>query len=132
MSTSTGYSYGMVLSTQENVLFLNITINDGNGYNLTSGQFVAVVDGLYDFDTQICFDKGFGASCTIVKETSGRSATTVAQSENRDADYPSCLIVSALIRLNVLDKVYVLCDYHAYVRRFPDYINFFKGVRIGP
>jgi len=40
--------------TEDNMKFVNVLLNLGDGYNRNTGMFTAPIDGVYSFTAQVC------------------------------------------------------------------------------
>ena len=105
-------------------VYTTTTINEGNGYNSTSGIFTAPLGGFYSFSVQICSptsrDGAFGIfvnGINIKPSPYGNDGTIL------------CLTTDAVAILKKGDRVWTQCiDFKCYLRRDGDkYWNTFSG-----
>lgn len=92
------------MSDGKTIVFTDIRINPGNGYDNITGTFVAPVGGIYLFTTQICLDK-------IVRSYYGIAVNedVISSSLLGDANYEKCYTINAVTKLTEGDKVAVRC-----------------------
>lgn len=88
-------------------VFKQIVLNDGGGYNATSGIFTAPEGGLYQFSAHFC-----NAGSKYVAYAIVHNDTEIAISTKDNTPSPAgCSSVNALIKLKVGDNVTVRGTY---------------------
>ncbi|XP_060598347.1 uncharacterized protein LOC132752089 [Ruditapes philippinarum] len=114
--------------TNEIVIFTKSVINEGTGYDTSTGVFTAPVGGLYQFFVHTCVFKGNYAFIGIVLD--GR---IIAANKNYDNDYYTCSTVGAIVRVQSGEKVLVKSTSSSSNRRLHQYslnVNTFSGVLV--
>ncbi|XP_060595286.1 complement C1q tumor necrosis factor-related protein 5-like [Ruditapes philippinarum] len=89
-------------TTDEIVIFTKSVINEGTGYDTSTGIFTAPVGGLYQFSVHTCVYKGMYAYIGIVLE-----GKVIAADMNYDKDHFTCSAFGAIARVKSGEKVWV-------------------------
>ncbi|KAL4232021.1 Elastin microfibril interfacer [Mactra antiquata] len=95
-------------SVGDTIIFTNVMVNNGGGYDSNTGVFTAPINGTYIFTVHICLhnDKMFHYS--IVQDnlihTSGRFYG--------DKKFNSCHTADALMRMSVGQRVWLMCTFN--------------------
>ncbi|KAL4222199.1 hypothetical protein ACF0H5_018236 [Mactra antiquata] len=94
------------ISYRRTILFTDIIMNNGNGYDSKTGVFTAPVNGTYLFIIHMCLKKGKIFEYNIVRDrnvhTSGRFCG--------DKLYISCHSANAVMYLSVRQRVRLVCS----------------------
>ncbi|XP_060581739.1 thrombospondin-2-like [Ruditapes philippinarum] len=99
------YKQGRVL------IFPEVSLNDGNGYDPITGIFKAPIAGVYQFSAHICHQAGQSMVVAIMKGTKQITATTGY--ENKAS---SCNSVNVISRVMENEKVFVTAQWtHSYL-----------------
>lgn len=59
-------AYSVVAQSSNPVIFEKINLNEGNGYDKSTGVFTAPADGVYQFNAQLCINKDYDLEYSIV------------------------------------------------------------------
>ncbi|XP_045206588.2 complement C1q tumor necrosis factor-related protein 2-like [Mercenaria mercenaria] len=94
------------LSIGQTFVFGSVALNEGNGYNSSSGEFTAPAGGLYQFSVHVCNGGGKHVASAIVHDD-----TYVAYSVQYQPSGSSCSSVNALLMMTPGQKVLVKCTY---------------------
>ncbi|KAL4230263.1 hypothetical protein ACF0H5_010649 [Mactra antiquata] len=86
--------------------FTRVDLNIGNGYDSTSGVFIAPRPGLYHFNVHICIQAGYGANFAIVVNNDMIGGSYI---ENKH--YFTCTSASAITTLTKGSRVWVKSTY---------------------
>jgi len=88
-------------STNDIIIFTNVTMNQGSGYSRTTGKFTAPLSGLYLFVKQICSGGGNYAYTQFVYNNNMvlRSSTS--------SSYNQCASAQIYLHLSKGDQVWV-------------------------
>ncbi|XP_060573327.1 complement C1q tumor necrosis factor-related protein 5-like [Ruditapes philippinarum] len=89
-------------TTDEIIIFTKNVINEGTGYDTSTGIFTAPVGGLYQFSVHTCDYMVKHAFIGLVLE-----GKVIAADSNYDKDYYTCSTVGAIVRVRSGEKVWV-------------------------
>ncbi|XP_045163524.2 A disintegrin and metalloproteinase with thrombospondin motifs 6-like [Mercenaria mercenaria] len=89
-------------AVNETMVFNNVVVNDGEGYNATTGEFTAPIDGTYSFSAQLCIHDGESLYFDIKVGN-----TTYATAYAFDDDAPDCSMIQTSARVKENEKVIV-------------------------
>ncbi|XP_060597394.1 complement C1q tumor necrosis factor-related protein 5-like [Ruditapes philippinarum] len=89
-------------TTDEIVIFTKSVINEGTGYDTSTGIFTAPVGGLYQFSVHTCVFRGYYAFIGLVLD-----GKVIAGGSNYDKDSYTCSTVGAIVRVRSGEKVWV-------------------------
>ncbi|XP_060582856.1 uncharacterized protein LOC132739209 [Ruditapes philippinarum] len=88
--------------TNEIVIFTKSVINEGTGYDTSTGFFTAPVGGLYQFSVHTCVYQGKYAYIGLVLE-----GKVIGADMNYDKDHYTCSAFGAIARVKSGEKVWV-------------------------
>ncbi|XP_060595295.1 uncharacterized protein LOC132749515 isoform X1 [Ruditapes philippinarum] len=114
--------------TDEIIIFTKSVINEGTGYDTSSGLFTPPVGGLYQFFVHTCVYKGYHAFIGIVLE-----GQVIAADMNYDNDHFTCSAFGAIARVKSGEKVWVKSTSSSSDRRLHQNslrMNTFSGVLV--
>ncbi|XP_060561194.1 heavy metal-binding protein HIP-like [Ruditapes philippinarum] len=114
--------------TDEIIIFTKSLINEGIGYDTSTGIFTAPVGGLFQFSVHTC---AYYAKFAYIGLVLG--GQVIAADSNYDKDYYTCSTVGAIIRVKSGEKVWVKSTSSSSNRRlFQDSyrMNTFSGVLV--
>ncbi|XP_060582858.1 uncharacterized protein LOC132739211 [Ruditapes philippinarum] len=112
----------------EIVIFTKSVINEGTGYDTSTGIFTAPVGGLYQFIVHTCTYYTKYAFIGLVLEDN-----VIATSSNYDEDHYTCSTVGAIVRVKPAEKVWVKSTWSAHNRRLEQdsyRMNTFSGILV--
>jgi hypothetical protein len=89
-------------TTNEIVIFTKSVINEGTGYDTSTGFFTAPVGGLYQFSVHTCVYQGKYAYIGLVFE-----GKVIGADMNYDKDHYTCSAFGAIARVKSGEKVWV-------------------------
>jgi hypothetical protein len=95
----------------QTIVFPDVLLNDGDGYDKITGIFTAPVAGLYYFSVHICHLQAKYVVAAIV-----HGDTTVAVTTEYESSLESCSSVMAPVKISVGERVYVKCTYNSALR----------------
>ncbi|XP_045184397.2 heavy metal-binding protein HIP-like [Mercenaria mercenaria] len=84
------------------VIFHHVLLNEGGGYNETTGKFTAPVAGLYHFTVHVCNQLKKPTVFSIMHGTN-----TIAVSTEYEDSHSSCSSLSAPVIMEAMEQVYV-------------------------
>ncbi|XP_060578276.1 complement C1q tumor necrosis factor-related protein 2-like [Ruditapes philippinarum] len=121
--SSTGGNYGV----DESIIFPVVLLNEGCGYNESTGIFTAPVAGMYQFSVQICNAAYKYLCAAIVHEN-----TTIAITTNYDT-VSTCSSTMVPAKIETGDQVYVKSTYEESVmysnkNRWPSFTGLLTSV----
>ncbi|XP_060601248.1 complement C1q and tumor necrosis factor-related protein 9A-like isoform X3 [Ruditapes philippinarum] len=97
------YLTDFVLDTRDEIIiFTKSLINEGTGYDTSTGIFTAPVGGLYQFIVHTCTYYAKYAHIGLVWEDK-----VIAAGLNYDKDYDTCSTVGAIVRVRSGEKIWV-------------------------
>ena len=88
------------------IVFPTVVLNDGNGYNATSGVFTAPISGVYTFTSHVCNGKTKYMVMAIMK-----GSDQLARSSVYDDSGSTCGSVDTIVRLQAGNAVNVVAKY---------------------
>ncbi|XP_053374249.1 complement C1q-like protein 2 [Mercenaria mercenaria] len=110
----------------QTIVFKTATLNEGSGYDKTTGIFTAPVAGTYLFSIQLCVEKGHDVDYAIVVD-----GVNVKVGHFSDATWELCYSAETVAILRSGSRVWVKCDYDTcYLHQRTHYSNTFSGVLI--
>ncbi|XP_060577064.1 heavy metal-binding protein HIP-like [Ruditapes philippinarum] len=112
--------------TDEIIIFTKSVINEGTGYDTSTGIFTAPVGGLYQFSVHTCAYIGKYALIGLVLE-----GKVIAADMNYDKYYHTCNTVAAIVRVRSGEKVWVKSTASGSVHQLlqnADAMNTFSGL----
>ncbi|XP_060601249.1 cerebellin-3-like isoform X4 [Ruditapes philippinarum] len=89
-------------TTDEIIIFTKIMINEGTGYDTSTGIFTAPIGGLYQFIVHTCTYATKFSYIGLVLEDK-----VIAADSNYDKIYNTCSTVGAIVRVRSGEKVWV-------------------------
>jgi hypothetical protein len=92
--------------TGDRFVFKNALLNEGNGYDPSTGEFTSPKSGLYQFSVHVCNSGGMDVAYAIVHDDA-----IIASSVQVQLSGSSCSSVNALRMVVKGQKVYVKCTY---------------------
>ncbi|XP_060577065.1 complement C1q tumor necrosis factor-related protein 5-like [Ruditapes philippinarum] len=97
------YVTDLVLDTSDKIIiFTKSVINEGTGYDTSTGIFTTPVGGLYQFSVHTCaFNKKYAFIGLVLEDN------VIAASSNYDEDYYTCSTFGAIVRVKPGEKVWV-------------------------
>ncbi|XP_060606448.1 collagen alpha-1(X) chain-like [Ruditapes philippinarum] len=101
----TKYSRAVYVVSQT-MVFPEVTLNEGGGYDKITGIFTAPLAGLYQFSVHICH-----ATTKYVVVAIVHKDTEVAMTTGYEKDTSSCSSAMALVNMETGDRVYVKVTY---------------------
>ena len=107
------------------IIFPNVLLNEGDGYNKDTGVFTAPVSGLYYFQAHVCQWPTVYITVSIVHDHHQLATTTIHES-----DTSSCGSVSAPVLVNVGENDFIMSTYAnsklqaGELRRWPSFSGF--------
>lgn len=112
-------------------IFADVNVNDGSGFNNTSGYFTAPVPGLYLFSAQLCVNSDSGLYFEVIDDSTD---TVICATVFKEKDYSSCTAAQGIARLAEGDRVYLkMPDTYGHLIQVTAYYRCqFTGMRIGP
>ncbi|XP_060581257.1 complement C1q and tumor necrosis factor-related protein 9-like [Ruditapes philippinarum] len=114
--------------TDEIVIFTKSVINEGTGYDNSTGIFTVPVGGLYQFSVHICVCKGKYAYIGLVLE-----GKVIAADMNHDKDQYTCSAFGAIVRVKSGEKVWVKSTWSSSNRQLDQdsyRMNTFSGILV--
>ena len=128
----------IVKNTSDRIIFINVTVNMGNHYNSTTGEYTCPINGLYFFSfmvqgSTISSSLGqFGPFCSLVYNGNNvaRARLDNANSEQINAVLSGSAVVNCKARYKVWVKSTKNNNRLFSVRDFPG--NVFSGFLIAP
>jgi hypothetical protein len=115
-------------TTDEIVIFTKSVINEGAGYDTSTGIFTAPVGGLYQFDVHTCAQNKKFAFIGLVLE-----GKVIAADSNYDEDYYTCSSFGAIVRVKPGEKVWVkstLSGSNRHLMEDAHRMNTFSGILV--
>ncbi|XP_060595297.1 collagen alpha-2(VIII) chain-like [Ruditapes philippinarum] len=115
-------------STNEIIIFTKSVINEGKGYDTSTGIFSAPVGGLYQFSVHICLQVGNYAFIGLLLD-----GKVIAADSNYDGDFYTCSTFGAIVRVKSGEKVWVkptTSDTSRSLRQDYYRMNTFSGVLV--
>ncbi|XP_060598346.1 cerebellin-3-like [Ruditapes philippinarum] len=115
-------------TTDEIVIFTKSVINEGKGYDTSTGLFTAPVGGLYHFVVHTCAYYNRYAFIGLVLE-----GKVIASDSNYDKDHYTCSTVGAIVRVRSGEKVWVKSTSSASNRQLEQdsyRMNTFSGILV--
>ncbi|XP_060560685.1 cerebellin-3-like [Ruditapes philippinarum] len=100
--TRSGKNYG----NSQTIVFPDVLLNEGGGYDKITGMFTAPVAGLYYFSVHICQAKAKYVVAAIV-----HGHTTIAVTSEYESIGASCSSVMAPVKMTLGERVYVKCTH---------------------
>ncbi|XP_060606447.1 uncharacterized protein LOC132758768 [Ruditapes philippinarum] len=98
---------GRVYGDGETVVFSEILLNEGYGYDKSTGIFTAPLAGLYEFSVHVCnVDAKFMTVAIVYMDTE------VAATTEYESNSSSCSSVLAPVKMAIGGRVYVKSTYH--------------------
>jgi hypothetical protein len=121
--SSTGGNYG----ADETIIFPVVLLNEGGGYNESTGIFTAPVAGMYQFSLQICNARSYYMTAAIVHEN-----TRIASTTTKDVS-SICTSTTVPAKIETGDQVYVMSTYATNVmasniNRWPSFTGLLSSV----
>lgn len=92
------------LDTNQIVIFQNILLNEGNGYDNVIGTFTAPATGLYYFTAHVCNNGGVGFYYNIILEHNIITASTKFNNVQSD-----CGTVTVITKVTKGNRVWIKC-----------------------
>ncbi|XP_053374223.1 collagen alpha-2(VIII) chain-like [Mercenaria mercenaria] len=109
----------------ETLVFTTAPLNDGNGYNISTGVFTAPIAGTYIFSLQLCVPAGKNTYYAIMVGTE-----EVKRGRFIDNDFHTCYSSDTFVVLKSNENVYVKSIYQSYLAT-NDYLwNTFSGILV--
>jgi hypothetical protein len=90
----------------QTIVFPDVLLNEGGGYDKITGIFTAPLAGLYHFSVHICHATAKFMVVAIV-----HMDTDVAMTTGYENDNSSCSSAMALVKMEIGDRVYVKVAY---------------------
>ncbi|XP_060573323.1 uncharacterized protein LOC132731206 [Ruditapes philippinarum] len=119
----------LLLDTKDEIIiFTKSLINEGTGYDTSTGIFTAPVGGIYQFVVHTCAYIKKHAFIGLVLE-----GTVIAADSNYDGDYHTCSTVGAIVRVRSGEKVWVKSTSSASNRQLcqsSNIMNTFSGILV--
>jgi len=115
----------VTLVKDQDIIFQQVTSNEGNGYNAATGRFTCTVPGIYLFALQHCVDRDRYSHVAIVKDGS-RLMAGVAHGET----WWTCATVQAYVRLQAGEQVWARATWESYLHDDGARMNALSGVLI--
>ncbi|XP_045198943.2 heavy metal-binding protein HIP-like [Mercenaria mercenaria] len=131
-ASSTAFAFAAELS-QSNVQFISgqtfiykrTILNEGNGYDKTSGIFTAPVKGTYLFTVQFCTPRSDGVGYAIMSDNE-----EIKRGYIYDSDASSCHSSDAFAVLSKGGRVWIKCTANVVPLHGGNYWNTFSGALI--
>ncbi|XP_060606445.1 uncharacterized protein LOC132758766 [Ruditapes philippinarum] len=98
--------YGRSYVVDQTMIFPEVLLNEGGGYDKVTGIFTAPVAGLYQFNAHICH-----ATAKYVVVAIVHMDTEVAMTTGYENDASSCGSAMAPVKMEISDHVYVKVTY---------------------
>ncbi|XP_053388390.1 complement C1q tumor necrosis factor-related protein 2-like [Mercenaria mercenaria] len=95
------------------VIFPEVLLNEGGGYNSTTGHFTAPVAGLYLFTAHVCNQDKMPMSISIM-----HGGNKIAVSTEYEDNHTSCSSLSAPAIMEAKEQVYVTSAYSENYMRY--------------
>jgi len=115
----------VTLVKDQDIIFQQVTANEGNGYNAATGRFTCTVPGIYAFSLQHCVDRDRYSHVAIVKDGS----IVMAGVAHGETWYP-CATVQAYVRLQAGEQVWARATFESYLHDSGARMNALSGVLI--
>lgn len=111
-------------------MFSIVQINEGNGYNNTSGYFTAPVQGLYEFTASLCTEPDNYMTLQIKVRRNSEEIVISSTQYNEKVAF-TCTSTQGIARLLEGDLVYVYLHQQSERLHQDDYLRCqFTGTRI--
>lgn len=111
------------LSAGETLVFQTTMLNEGNGYNNSTGVFTAPAAGVYLFTIQLCAVSGHNTYYYIMAENK-----EIKRGYFFDSGYNSCHTADGLTVLKEGHRVWIKTPYSMKLTEHTTYWNTFSGV----
>lgn len=113
------------LITSKPVIFRDITFNEGNGYDKTTGIFTAPVSGTYIFSIQFCTSANDGLGYVVMSKE-----RELKRGYMKDTDQDSCYSFEAVDILGKGDRVWIAYKDPSVLIEDNYRSNYFSGVLV--